>query len=261
MIGHRVVIRPRSLLETGDLALTFIRAHRPQFLRLLPWTLVPAAIAWALNTFFSWDSWQALALEWAMTTVTCGVYTVLCGDLMLQPSTSLRSVQRRFFVHSPVYLVSRLAGALLLAVSWWTLVTYGFVLFTPEASLLERGTVGASFTRSSALSRAAPGRAVAFAIASIIVLCAGAWGAELIHLAMRELFGLQVQSIAPWEDKVTWAEFAGLALVQPFLATFRFLLYIDCRTRREGWDLQVQFRALVNALTSQPHHKPIEEAA
>ena len=41
---------------------------------------------------------------------------------------------------------------------------------------------------------------------------------------------------------------AGLLLSAPLVATLRFLAYIDNRTRREGWDVQVRFLELARNL-------------
>ena len=38
----------------------------------------------------------------------------------------------------------------------------------------------------------------------------------------------------------------GLFLAVPYWATARFLLYVDLRTRRDGWDVQVRFMALAS---------------
>jgi len=40
-----------------------------------------------------------------------------------------------------------------------------------------------------------------------------------------------------------------LFLSVPLVATLRFLAYIDNRTRREGWDIQVRFLELGRALS------------
>jgi hypothetical protein len=39
----------------------------------------------------------------------------------------------------------------------------------------------------------------------------------------------------------------GLFWVVPYLATAKFLLYIDLRTRKEGWDLQLKLAAFSQA--------------
>jgi hypothetical protein len=38
---------------------------------------------------------------------------------------------------------------------------------------------------------------------------------------------------------------AGFFLSIPYVSSTRFLAYVDSRTRREGWDIQVRFAALV----------------
>ena len=40
---------------------------------------------------------------------------------------------------------------------------------------------------------------------------------------------------------------AGAFLAVPLLATVRFLMYIDGRTRRDGWDIQLAFLSVVMA--------------
>jgi hypothetical protein len=38
----------------------------------------------------------------------------------------------------------------------------------------------------------------------------------------------------------------GLFLAVPYWATARFLFYVDLRTRRDGWDVQVRFMSLAS---------------
>ena len=41
-----------------------------------------------------------------------------------------------------------------------------------------------------------------------------------------------------------WLPMLGFWIVVPFVATARFLLYLDFRTRSEGWDVQTRFAAI-----------------
>jgi hypothetical protein len=43
---------------------------------------------------------------------------------------------------------------------------------------------------------------------------------------------------------------AGYFACVPYLATSRFLKYIDIRTRKEGWDIQLKFTAVQAASES-----------
>lgn len=256
MIGHRVVLRPRSLLETGDLAAVFVRTHARAFARLLPWVLVPALVLGVLRAL----GLAGPLLSWAMfgvMLVAGGVYTPLLGDLMLQPVADLGSVQRRFLRALPSFLVARVSG--------WTVavcslgMVFAWSAFVPEATLLEGGKTTAAFRRSTALLRSTPGRATGYLVMASAVLLAGGAGGELAYLSVRGLFGLSTHDFALDFDRVSWAFWVGLALVMPYLSAIRFLLYIDCRTRSEGWDLQVRMNALVES--SRSSLRPDQEAA
>jgi hypothetical protein len=241
VIGHRVALRPRSMLETGDLTFALIQRHPKPFVRLLPWVLVPALVCWGVHALTEWNPYELLLLQFLITGVTAGPYTILCGDLMLTGDVSAKEVQQRFLKAAPRYVLLSLAT---LFVPVLFFLPYGLIAFFPEAILLERGTLGAAFTRSRTLLRSTPGRGAAMVLVIGALALFGGSGMELARYSFRALFGL---SLAPLDDlwsHLSWAPFVGLALVRPYLAAFRFLLYIDCRTRREGWDLQVQFSAL-----------------
>ena len=53
----------------------------------------------------------------------------------------------------------------------------------------------------------------------------------------------------PWtKNSPARGAIAGLFASLPLVATLRFLAYIDIRTRREGWDIQVRFLELGRVL-------------
>lgn len=244
MIGHRIVLRPRNLIETGDLALAMVRLHVREFARLLAWVLVPAALALLVQAVWRPAPLLTWALLFAGTAVGSGVYVVLCGDLILQPQADLGDVQRRFRRMLAGFALARL-------MSWlgaWALLgfVYANAAFVPECSLLEHGKLGTAMARSGALMRAVPGRAIGFAVVVAALTCGAAVAGELARYYVRDLFGLANTTIRLSGDEVGWASALGVALVMPYLAAMRFLLYIDARTRREGWDLQVQMAALVH---------------
>jgi hypothetical protein len=50
-----------------------------------------------------------------------------------------------------------------------------------------------------------------------------------------------------WADRFSPFALAGLMLSYPYAATARFLLYVDARTRSDGWDIQLRFMAIALA--------------
>lgn len=269
MIGARVVLRPRSFLETADLASALIQRHFRVFVRLLPWVLVPSLVAWAAHAFGGLGADFAMVGGLACSSVTGGVYTVLCGDLMLHESVDLRDVQRRFLRRIAPFAAKRIVSWILLfllpalallasapAAATVVAVTVGagfaWIAFLPEASLLEEAGLATIFTRSHALLRSTPGRSLAWAVGLLVVLNVGILGAELAYHQFRSLVGLAADPHTVFSDQLSFAPFVGAALAAPYVAALRFLLYIDCRTRREGWDLQVQMNALVRVAQAAP---------
>jgi hypothetical protein len=255
VIGHRVVLRPRSLSETGDLTSAVLRRHPAAYAKLLPWVLVPAVGSWLLHRFAGWGPDEALLLEIGLLSLGSGVYTLLAGDLMLQSDVKLGELQKRYAKLLPGYLFKRVA-------SWVTLVlslflAFGWSAFVPEAALLERGSLGASMSRSAALLRSTPGRTITWGAVALAIMNVGVIAAELGYHELRSMLGLAKDLDTLSTKQFSWAPFVGLALAVPYLATMRFLLYIDCRTRREGWDLQVQMAALVQVSEKTPERLPL----
>ena len=137
-------------------------------------------------------------------------------------------------------------GALLVGVCtgvFWIL-TLPVTAYVFETALLERVRGQATLARSSFLAW----RNLAVALAATIGwLALTAWGALVGELTGQVVVGFVLQLGEPFGNAINGAVtpylLAGMLLVQPVVATYRLLLYVDIRTRVEGWDLQVSLRA------------------
>ena len=119
-------------------------------------------------------------------------------------------------------------------------------IFIPEAMLLEGASFGKALARSRALARNRGG--VCFAI-WLVRLFLPAFGAIALDLLLqRGVSATCCSSGTPPERCATdgGSGFAvlGALLAVPLGAAMRFLGYIDLRTRKEGWDIQLRFVAL-----------------
>ena len=72
------------------------------------------------------------------------------------------------------------------------------------------------------------------------------WAAIAAEALGQNLVGFVFQLGAPFgsaPEDITPYLLAGLLVGRSLFAVYRLLLYVDVRTRVEGWDLQVQLRA------------------
>lgn len=244
MIGHRVVLRPRSLLESGDLAFGFVRRHWRTYLRLLPWVVVPALAGWLCDRLVGLGAYGGWLVTLIAAGIGTGVFVRLCGELMLKDDIDLRALQREFRGSLMGWIGTNVFTALVLFAS--ILFAYPWLAFVPEGVLLERSTSTEAMKRSVVLIKATPGRSTGFFVSSVVFALFTTFGLEAVVTSVLGLFGF------PPNPNASLAGYLGFALALPYLTTWRFLLYIDCRTRREGWDLQVQFAALVNGAAGAP---------
>ena len=245
----RVALRPRGPLEVFDLSLRLIHAHAGRFLRLgllfvLPWALLGGA-AVALSEL---DVLVLVLLPLIFFPLQAPA-TLLGGRLLFADTVSIRSV---------VYELTSMLRPLALAWAWQAgtlslgvgcgLVPLVIVLpvtaYITETSLLERVGAARSFRRSARLAGSNPGIALA-ASAGWVALTM--WGALVAESGGQALIGFVLQLGQPFgalsTGQITPYMIFGILAVQPIYAIYRLLLYVDVRTRVEGWDLQVGLRA------------------
>lgn len=253
----RVVLRPRSLAEIFDLALRF--ASDPAatlYAKLAALTLLPAwvmCIAAHWGAGWSWGAVWLLALGFA--TPLQGVFTIAVGKLMFAPHVTVREILREYLHRFPAYL-----GALLITRVQIAVLSFGVFLVLPplwiwgrsthvhEACLLERAGGSDAVGRAARMvdNRVLP------AGGALLLLSIIAAGFVLVAEALinQGLFEFVLQLGLPFgslfDEGGSVAALLGLFLAVPYWATARFLLYVDLRTRRDGWDVQVRFMALAS---------------
>jgi len=115
------------------------------------------------------------------------------------------------------------------------------LLFSTEAALLERANGGAALARANRIVAGNGGEAV---LAVVLFVLLEAAFILLGEYAGRSLLEDLLQVNAParlFDVGGSPLALAGFWLFVPYLATARFLAYINMRTRAEGWDIQTRF--------------------
>jgi hypothetical protein len=245
----RIVLRPRGPLEVFDLALRLLWAHPAVFARLAALLIVPAGMLLSTLVVLDGGHWVGLAAAVGLSPVIQAPFTVLGGRLLFADGYRVRQVLRE--------LVGR-PGALLAAIGWpWVMtligaafcgvglmLTWPMTAFVAEAALLERSPALSSVGRSTRLALYSPFGAFAW-IGGWLLLTA--WGTVVGEATGQLLFSWMFQLGTPFgglvDGVVTPYAVVGALLVQPVLGLFRLLLFVDVRTRVDGWDLQVGLRA------------------
>lgn len=253
----RVVLRPRSLAEILDLALRF--ASDPAatlYAKLATLTLLPA---WALcvaahwGAGWSWGSVWLLAL--ALVTPIQGVFTIAVGKLMFTERVTVREILSEYLRRFPAYfgalLITRIQIAVLSFAVFLVLPPlwiWGRSIHVHEACLLERATATDAVKRSARMveNRALPAGGTLLLLTLVAASFVGVSEALLNH----GLFDFVLQIGKPFgallDEGGSGPALLGLFLAVPYWATARFLLYVDLRTRRDGWDVQLRFMALAS---------------
>jgi hypothetical protein len=242
---QQVVLRPRSLLEIGDLASGFVHAHALAFAKLLPICLLPSLMAAALLQTHTASVQTCWALVWLLGPISTAAATILCGELMLQPQASTRVVVRRWLGKLGRLTLVRIVDVFFKSLTGGIFLRW--TVFFPEVVVLEGGGFDAVTRRSAGLLGVVSARWIGFACMALVAQAVGIWAGEVSWQALRYLFALPHQDSALLEHGGSWPALLGLGLAQTYLAAVRFLVYIDCRTRREGWDLAVQMAGLVQS--------------
>jgi hypothetical protein len=252
LLASRVVLRPRSLADVLDLAIPFCLMNKRPLGLLAAIALAPiAALAAWLRIGKQWD-WDDLWLVIAGAAFLFqGVFTVALGELLFQEprNVRVRAHLRRFLHRLPACFISMLARTVVLIASAILIVMPFFLAppsaFITEALLLENATPGKALARSRALSR---NRLFSCLGLWLAALALPAFGAVAMDVMGNAVVGIVLQLGSPtgelFEQGGSGFAVLGFLLCIPIAAAMRFLYYIDLRTRKEGWDIQLRFVSL-----------------
>ena len=248
VIRARVVFRDRAFIDVLDLALRFMTVHVRLYARIAGVVLLPAiAVTYSVAWLGGWVAGWACAVVLGFAAQV--PFTVVASRVVFQEKVRAREVLRAALGELPRILVMRvlwagavgLAALLVVAPAGWVATVFGF---TNEVMLLERAPIGQSFGRSnrvasSSLPDAILGLLVALAVPLLGVLLADLGGRQ----TLAELFQFRPPASAFTEGGSLLA-LVGWFGVIPYVATARFFIYLNVRTRVEGWDVQTRFAAL-----------------
>ncbi len=279
----RITLRPRSLSEVLDLALLVTTNGMAGISsRLAAIALLPMLLGALAMHYLAELSWMTVMLTtWLYASFIQGLFTVAIGQWLLSAEDpTVRTVLREFGRHLgrwfggwlwsrvlylPLILwagfvagmelplvgagadTDEAVGMVLLGMfcAMMGMPAHQSTLFLYEAVLLEQSRPSAAIKRSRQFVRAVSSRSWSAALMLVTV-----WATilflsdQVLRFIVEDL--LQTGFVAPGSFGVGGSPYLafGLLVAVPVLAVTRFLLYIDGRTRVDGWDVQVKFMAL-----------------
>ena len=256
LLEARVALRPRSMSDVIDLAGPFCLSNRRLFVPLALWvSALGGLLAFLCRVEAGWPWWAVWLMVAAYLLLASGVYTVAAGELLFRAPGEVRvsRVLARFAgARFSQFLVARVVQVLVLvgfgALTVPLPIFAARLFFTTEAVLLESGSALGSLARSSrlVLYRGVPCFGLALACLAapfLFAIAADLLGNTLVDMIFQ--MGRPVGSL--WTDGGSGYAVAGALLSSPFVASASFLGYVDQRTRKEGWDIQLRFMALADA--------------
>jgi hypothetical protein len=246
----RVALRERTLLDVLDLTVRFMIAHAGAFARVAAVVLVPSwLLTCALGYVAGWGVAWAFALVLALTAEA--PFTVLASRLVFEDGVRTRDVLGAALAALPRLVVARVLQVSAIAVGLVAIILPGawaasIWIFVTEVVTLERSGPGAAFGRSRRIARSGSGDALVAVVLLSALPVASALVCDVAGRAVLESF---LESRAPaslFQTGGGWLSALGFWGSVPFVATARFFLYLNFRTKSEGWDIQTRFAALAS---------------
>ncbi len=248
LMRARVTLRERPLLEVFDLALRFCVFHARAYAKMSAVVLVPAfAVSWGAAKLGGW--WVGWPVAIAVASFATAPFVALASRLVFADAVRTREALGVAVRALPTLVAARLLQLLILTASGllallpWIWVG-SILLFVVEIAVLEQATIGSAFGRAQRIASAHMGAVIGTMLLLVLAPVAAAMLADVTGREVLE----KVLEIRPppslFQAGGSWLALAGFWLAVPLLTTARFLVYLDVRTRTEGWDIQTRFAAI-----------------
>lgn len=241
----RVELRERALFDVLDLAVRFCAEHAAAYARLSLVVLVPSfALSWLAGQLVGW--WLAWTVAVVLASFATAPFVALASRLVFADVVRVREAlgiavraTGRLLALRLVELLAVLASMLMVGAPWLWLGTIW--LFAVEVVVLEQSGLDRALGRAMGIAN----RHFGVALLSMLLFTLAPLGAAMLaDVAGREaLQSILEVTPAPSMFRVgwSWLALAGWWAMVPLVSTARFFVYLDIRTRTEGWDIQTRF--------------------
>lgn len=245
----RVAFRDRAVVDVLDLALRFLVVQARSYAKVGLVVLVPSlAIVLAAGKLLGWPAAWGIALPVALLAEL--PFTVLASRLVFEERVRARDVLVSAAVALPRLAVARFLSIAAIAIALCLLVVPGVwlaasLLFLGEVLLLERGPRTIARTERLA-SHGLDGVLLALVTLALLPVLAVLFADVAGRGLLGELFEIR-PPLPIWRSYGGVLPALGLVAQVPFRATTRFFVYLNVRTRVEGWDIQNRFVRIATA--------------
>lgn len=266
----QVEIRSRSVGQTVAMAMRLLQERAGRLVwAWLAYSLPLLALAMLLLLGTGLSPWWVWVLVIALAPAFSLPMVVAVGHLLFSPTVTLGRIfaesARHFFVHLVVLLMQRLITALGLVAA----VVPGLYLwragwFLGPIVVLERAALVPSMRRGRHFASGFHGLVLVHMLnaAATLIYWTGALAA-LLHFFIQ-LVGRNVAIVGDLAHYDGYPHLLGLAafcLAVPLVTLIWFFVYLEVRTRKEGWDLEIVFRAKAEQLSGAAEQRPAATGA
>lgn len=244
----RVALRVRTPPEVFDLAAHLFRLHGARSLKADQWVMISAGAVVVALTLLPppWDL-GALVAGWLAAPATRAPVTAYLGRALFADTVDPAALPRAANRAATGWLALGQAGVIAAGLATCGVgapVALVLSAFLPQVLVLEQVAPSVALRRATSLASEHLGAAVVGTLFEAGLVLWGALALEsTMYLVTGELLliGEPFGSLADG-DLTPWTAL-GAMLGYHFATFVRMLQYVDARTRREGWDIQVALHA------------------